>query len=199
MHIDKKTYKIKSHNRYTSKPSKSQIIISFGLRKNNYHTIHLQHKEYGKSKKWNTYSVSRDGEIFEHYDPKFYSDFMGIKDVDKKSISIVLDNMCSLVKNDHTYMNWLNEVCPSDRVVERKFIGMNYWELFDDMQVESTAWLCKKLCEQFNIPKKVIEFHHHNESISNFKGVVLKSNYFEDSTNINPLFDLEKFGELLQK
>lgn len=198
-HIDKETYKIKQENRYKSKPKKTQIIISFSLRKSNYHIVHLQHKEYGKSKKWNTYTISREGEIFEHYDPKFYTDFMGIKEVDKKSISVVLENMCSLAKDGNTYINWLNEPCPEEKVKNKNFLGLKYWESFSEQQFESTVSLCKDLCNQFNIEKKAIDFHHYNSSVNKFNGIVLKSNYIENTSNINPLFDLEKFNEMLQE
>ena len=198
-HIDKETYKIKQINRYRSKTKKKQIIISFSLRKNNYHIIHLQNKEYGKTKKWNTYTISREGDIFEHYNPEYYTDFMGIKEVDKKSISIVLENMCSVVKDDNSFINWLNEPCPNDNVLEKKFLGLQYWESFPEEQFNSTVELCKKLCERFDIPKKIIDFHHYNSNIHNFKGIVLKSNYLEDSSAINPLFDLNKFNEQLQQ
>jgi hypothetical protein len=196
MHIDKDTYRIKKYNRYNTTPNKIQIIISFSLRKNNYHITHLQHKEYGRSKKWNTYSISRDGEIFEHYKPKYYTDYMGIKDVDKKSISIVVENMCSLLKNDNgDYINWLNELCPKDNVIEKKFFGSKYWELITEKQYDSVIVLCNYLCEQFNIPKKIIDFHYYNENVKNFKGIVFKSNYFENSTAIHPLFDIQKIKE----
>lgn len=198
MHIDKETYKIKQINRYNSTPKKSQIIISFSLRKNNYHINRLLNKEYGKTKKWNTYSISRGGEIFEHYNPKYYSDYMGIKDVDKKSISVVLENMGSLIKDGINYINWLNENCPNNRVIYKNFLGEKHWEFFTANQFTSTATLCNDLCNKFNIPKKVIEFHHYNNNIKKFNGIVLKSNYFENTTNINPLFNLEKLNKMIQ-
>lgn len=199
MHIDQETYKIKSNNRYKKKTEKSQIIIGFSLRKNNHHIIRLQHKEFGNTKKWNTYSISRKGGVFEHYNPEYYSDYMGISEVDKKSISIVLENMCSLVKvDDNHYINWLNEICLIDNVVNKKFLGLHFWESFPEEQFKSTVQLCKNLCERFNIPKRVIEFHHYNPNINKFNGIVLKSNYYEDSTSINPIFDLVKFNEMLQ-
>jgi len=195
-HIDKETYKIKQINRYKNKTKKKQIIISFSLRKNNYHIIHSQNREYGKSKKWNTYTISREGNIYEHYNPEYYSDFMNIKKVDKKSISIVLENMCSVVKNNNgNYINWLNESCPKDVVIEKHFFGSKYWELIREKQYNSTIYLCNYLCEQFNIPKKIIDFHYYNENVEDFKGIVFRSNYFENSTNIHPLFDIQKIKE----
>ena len=74
MKIDKKTYKIDKKNYYQTKYTKKQIILAGSLRKDNYHIKRLQKKEYGKTKKWCTYSIARDGVIYQHYDPHYYSD-----------------------------------------------------------------------------------------------------------------------------
>lgn len=197
--IDKKTYKVKEVNRYKTKTAKTQIVLATSLRKNNYHITRLQHKDYGKTKKWNTYTISRDGTIYQHFDDKHHSDFLGIKEGDKKSISIVLENMGSLFEFDDKYMNWLNEYCDKDLVVATEWGGYDFWEKFGDAQIEAVATLCNELCEKHNIPKACFETHHHHKSISKFRGIVFRSNYIEDSSDINPLFDIQKFGEMLHK
>ena len=198
MHIEKQTNKKKEKNRYKTKTNKTQIVIGCSLRKNNYHINRLSHKDYGNSKKWNTYSISRNGEIYEHYDPQYYSDFLDIKDSDKQSISIILENMGSVVKfNDDTFINWIHESCDKKFVVKKNWMGQHFWESFPDKQFNAVIQLTEKLCNDFNIQKKVIEFHHYHKDTNKFNGIVLRSNYIEDSTDINPLFDLVKFNELL--
>jgi hypothetical protein len=200
MQIDQRKHKIKAKNRYRDKYPKTQIIIGNSLRKNDYHLVRLMHKDYGETKRWNTFTISREGVVYQHYDPKFYTDYMGKKKIDQQSISIVLENMCALVKTEKgVYNNWLNEVCDESVVENRKFFAHHFWEIFPDKQIESAAILCKNLCEEFDIPKRVIEFHHHNDKIVNFNGIVLVSNFLEDTNNVNPLFDLVKFSELLNK
>ena len=66
--IDRQTHKVEDNNRYKSVTKKSQIIIALSLRKDDYHINRLKHKEFGNSKKWNTYSISRNGNVFEHFD-----------------------------------------------------------------------------------------------------------------------------------
>jgi len=198
-YIDKEIYHINKDNFIKRKTKKDQIIISFSLRKKDNHITHLKHKEYGKTKKWNTYTISRNGTIYEHYDPNYYSNFMNMKKINKKSISIVLENMCSLIKiNENSYVNWLNEKCPTNKIIKKSFLGLHYWELIPDEQFKSVIDLCDKLCDRFNIPKKIIDFHHYNSNIDKFSGIVLKSNYVENTTTINPLFNLQKFNEMLQ-
>lgn len=188
MEIDKKKHRIDKDNRYGSVTKKTQIVLALSLRKENYHLKRLEHKDYGKSKNWNTYTITRGGEIFEHYDPKYYTDFLGIKQADKRSISIVLENMGSLLRdNEGNYINWLNEKCDSNNVIEKRWMGQKYWEdIYQELR-ESLKYLCEKLCNDFEIPNKTIEFHHYNKDTIKFNGIVYKSNYFEDSSNVNPL------------
>ena len=198
MIIDNKTYCIDEINRYKTQSVKTQIVLATSLRKNNYHIIRLKHKEFGKTKKWNTYTISREGLIYQHYDNKFHSDFLSIKEADKKSISIVLENMGCLFQMSHgKYANWLNETCDDDKVINKSWFGYKYWEQFDNKQIESVVSLCTELCKEHNIPKVCIDFHTYHKDIIKFRGIVFRSNYIEDCSDINPLFDISKFNEML--
>lgn len=198
MKIDKKTYKTNTDNHYKTKQVKTQIVIGTSLRKNSYHITRLLHKDYGKSKKWNTYTINRKGEIFQHFDDKLYSNFLGVKDGDKHSISIILENMGNLFRlDDDKFINWLNEVCDENQVIKHKWSGYNYWEKFTDEQIKSVVELCTSLCKKHKIEKKCFETHHYHKDISKFKGIVFRSNYIEDSSDINPLFNIIDFNEKL--
>jgi len=198
MQIDNTTYGIKEINRYKTQNVKTQIVLATSLRKNNYHITRLLHKEYGKTKKWNTYTISRDGIIYQHYENKFHSDFLGIKEADKQSISIVIENMGCLFKTPAgKYINWLNEICDENNVIIKNWLGYSYWEKFTEEQIKSIVLLCKQLCEEHNIPKNCMDFHHFHKETVKFRGIVFRSNYIEDSSDINPLFDILKFNEML--
>jgi len=200
MEIDKLTYRIKTDNRYKTKTPKTQIVIATSLRKDNRHIIRFQHKDYGKTKRWNTYTISRDGKVYQHYDDNYYTDFLGIKEGDKCSISIVLENMGALfqiVSGKH--INWLNEVCEEENVVEKDWFGYEFWERFPDEQLESLVLLCKELCEKHGIPKKFMEFFHYHKETYKFKGIAFRGNYVEDSSDMTPLLDIPKLNEMLGK
>ena len=200
MRIDKVTYQTSEVNRYKTKTAKTQIVIGLSLRKDHFHLTRLQHKEYGKTKKWNTYTIGRGGEVYQHYDDKFHSDFIGVKNGDKQSISIVLENMgCLFQTTTGKYINWLNEFCEDDNVLEREWAGYQYWEKFSEVQFESMVELCKKLCKKHNIPKVCVEFNTYHKDIAKFRGIVFKSNYIEDSSDLNPLIDIPKFNEMLKQ
>ena len=199
MHIDKETYKISEENRYKTTSVKTQIVVGISLRKDNNHIIRLQHKDYGKTKKWNTFTISRDGTVYQHYDDKYHTDFLGVKEGDKKSISIVLENMgCLFESASEKHMNWLNEYCDEDRVVEKEWLGYDYWEKFSDKQIESLILLSRELCEKHNIPKIFIEFHNYHKETHKFRGIVFRGNYIEDSSDMNPLLDIPQLNEMLR-
>lgn len=199
MQIDKVTYKISEKNRYKTKSAKTQIVIGTSLRKDSRHITRLRHKEYGNSKKWNTFTISRDGTVYQHFDEKYHTDFLGVKEGDKRSISIVLENMGALFQvGANKRINWLNEVCEEENVVEKEWQGYEFWESFPDEQMESLILLCRELCEKHSIPKIFIEFFHHHKETHKFRGVVFRGNYIEDSSDMNPLLDIPKLNEMLR-
>lgn len=198
MIVDTKTYAATQQNYYKTENPKSQIVIGFSLREGHNHILRLQSKEYGKSKKWNTYTISREGIIYQHFNPKKHSDFLGIKAADIKIISIVLENTGYLVRdNDGQYVNLLNEICDADRVTMKKWDVFNYWEIFSEEQIMALVELCNYLTIEFNIPNECIEFENFHKSISKYRGIVFRSNYIEKGSDVNPLFDITKFNKLL--
>jgi N-acetyl-anhydromuramyl-L-alanine amidase AmpD len=199
MLIDSETYWIKEINRYKTITHKTQIVLATSLRKDSHHILRLQHKEFGRTKSWNTYTVSRDGTVYQHYDPKNHADFLGIKEADKQSISIVMENMGTLYEMPNgNYVNWINETCDAANVVQKSWLGYNYWEKFTGEQLEATAELCRSLCDEFNIHKTMMDFNTFHKDTVKFKGVAFRSNYIEESADINPLFNICNFNEMLQ-
>lgn len=199
MLIDKKTHSVSDDNYYKTKSTKTQIVIGGSLRANSNHIIRLNHKDFGKTKKWCTYTITREGVIFQHYDNKYYSDYLGIKNIDTKIISIVLENMGALAYESGRYLNWVNEECEPQNVVGKKILGFEYWEGYSELQMESLRDICLTLCKTHKIPNECIDFSHYNKEIGNFKGIAFKSNYFEDNIDINPLFNIRKFNEMLSE
>lgn len=198
MIIDDKTYKIKPENHYKATNPKTQIVIGFSLRKDHNHIIRLQNKEYGRCKKWNTYTISRNGDVYQHFNNRNHSDYIGIKEADIKVISIVLENSGYLIKNNaDEFVNLLNESCDSENVVFKKFEAFSYWEKIYDEQMVALAELCIQLCGDFAIPCECLEFQNFHKSVSKYRGIAFKSNYFEKNTDLNPTFDIDKFNKLL--
>ncbi|MFW6243133.1 MAG: N-acetylmuramoyl-L-alanine amidase [bacterium] len=199
MEINKDKYKLDSNNYHKKKSDKTQIVLSFSLRKDDYHIKRLQKKEFGQTKEWNTFTISRNGDIYQHFDPKYYSNYIGDKFGNKLAITITLENMGSLVKLDNgTFINFLNEECDEENVVEKNWIGFNYWEKITNEQFNSVVELCNMLCDDFDIPKTCIEFNHYHKDIKNFNGIAFKGNYIIDCSDLNPTFNINKFSSKLK-
>lgn len=200
MNVDNKTYWIEDKNYNRTPSTKTQIVIGTSMRKDHNHIIRLKHKDFSKTKKWNTFTISRSGEVFQHYDHKYSSNFLGIPENDKQSISIVLENMGNLYElHDGVYINWINEICDEENVGVKNFQGNTYWEKFTDEQIESCVELCNSLCKEHVIEKSVIEFQYYHKDIYKYDGITFRSNHISDSSDINPLFNISEFENKIKK
>jgi hypothetical protein len=198
MKIDKDTYK--THKYYRQKHDKTQIILGGSLRKDNLHIKRFETKDGGKAKEGSTFSIDREGNIFQHFDPKYYSDFMDDKDIDRKSISIILENMGMLFYDFESgkYLNWIHDECPDELKYERKWNGHTYWEHYSREQYNSTVNLCKFLINEFDIELDCLGFNVYYEDTLKYEGIVTRSNYNSDYSDLNPSFDFKEFLEDLE-
>lgn len=197
--IDNTTYKASEDNYNKEIFPKKQIILAESLRKDHNHILRWNKKDFGKSKTWGTYSISREGDIYEHFNPKYYSDFMGNKEIDKKSISIVMENMGPLFfdyENDK-HVNWCNEICPSENVFTKSWKDFSYWEKHNTIQITSLVKLCKQLCSEYKIEVDCVGFNFFTVEIASFEGIACRSNYSYDNNDPNPSFDFKFFLQKL--
>lgn len=193
--IDRKTYKIDAKNYYQTKTKKTQIILAGSLRKGSNRILRLKRKDFGLSKAWPTFTIRRDGKIFQHYDPIYTSEFMGNKDIDKKSISIVLENM-GLLSFDfeaNKYLNWINEECDEILVHEKLWKTCRYWEAYTEEQYMASLNLCVYLCRKYGVKQDNIGHNSLLENATTFQGILSKSNFDSEHFDLNPSFDFKRF------
>lgn len=199
MKINRTKYPAKKKDNYFgSNTAKKQILIANSLRKDDYHINRWQNRNLGINKDWSTYTISREGKIYEHFPVKKYSEFTGGKKVDKKVISIVLENMGYLSKVGDRYFNWLNEECNPELVGEKKYLGFQYWEIFPEVQIMSLVELLDSLCGEFKINKTLIDFKNFHKDTMNLNGIVFRSNYIYETNDINPFFVISEINEKLK-
>lgn len=198
--IDNKKYKANQKSYYRKSYKKNKIILYDSFRKNNYHVIRLLNKEKEEHKEWNTYTINRNGRIFEHFNPKYYGDYFGDKKIDQESISIVLENIGGLEfdEKSNVFYNGLYEFCDNKNIYQKNWKGFTFWEKYTDKQFESLIKLCKKLCNDFNIPCKSIGFNNFNENTENFNGILCRSNLENSYYDLNPSFDFVTFKNKME-
>jgi hypothetical protein len=195
MKIDKKTYKVEEYNYYHTKHKKRQIILAGSLRLDHNHLIHLTNKKCGKSKQWNTFTITREGIVYQHFEPHGYSDFMSIKEVDKHSISIVLENMGMLFYDYESgkYLNWIHEEHNGNDPYEQIWNNSRYWEKYSDKQFFTTVELCKYLTKKYRIPLDSLGFNAFHKDTARFEGIVCRSNFDVSNNDLNPSFNFKEF------
>jgi hypothetical protein len=200
--IDKKTYKLEDVNYLNVETNKKRIIIgnSFSINMNHYNG--WVNRYNGKYKKTAMYTISIDGKIYEHFNPKYYSEMIGNEDFDKSTITILLENEGWLIKDlnvENRYITYVGNIYNRiDEVFVKKWRHNNYWAPYTQKQIDSTILLVNKLCSEFGILKNVI---HHNTKISDgytYEGILYKSNLDTNFTDVNPSWDFVGIKEQIE-
>ena len=179
--------------------TKKQIILTHTSRNlSDYHKS-LEHRFNGKYDKIPNYTISDSGVINQLIDPLKYSKYMTEESVNKNSIIICLENLGWLNKEPlkDFYVNWIGDIY-NGKVVDRKWRDYFFWHPYTDVQIHSTVFLCKKLMKNLKIKNQVIEHNTKINGIEKFEGVVTKSNYEMEYTDLSPAFDFENFINLMK-
>lgn len=192
--IDTTTYQLTENNYNSEVFDKTQIIIGHTYRTGMLHYGGWIHRLNGKNKKTSTFTINKEGKIYQHYDPKYYSTFVNNQQ-DKASISIVLEN-CGWYRKDsmiNKYIDWLGNIYNKqpNEVIVKRWRNHTYWDSYNNEQTESLKKLVVQLCDEYKIPKNFIGHNVYNEDIDLYKGITFRSNYSQESTDISPAFDME--------
>lgn len=201
MDIDLEKYELDENNFYKTEFNKRQIVLGNSFSEKDYHIRGWKTRIGGDYKKTSTFTIFKNGKISQHFDPKMYSDFLDNKTFDKKIISIILENQGWLQKDliTNEYFNWVGNIYNKNKdVFEKRWRGFTYWDSYTEKQVNSCANLVKHLCEEFNIPKKCVGHNTYIDGVEYFEGIVYRSNYHKECTDLNPSWDFKKFKELIE-
>jgi N-acetyl-anhydromuramyl-L-alanine amidase AmpD len=196
----KKTHLLGVNNYYQTKYDKTQIVIGNTQSTGMNHVVKWKTRLNGNYKITAPFTISKDGTIYVHYDPKHHSDFIGIREIDRQIIPIVLENEGWLVKDleNGCFLNWVGDIYKgNDDIVETRWRNHTYWAPYSNEQVDSLVKLCKYLCDKFNISLEAIP-HNTKADIENFSGIVYRSNYSKYFTDVSPAFDTMQFKNKLE-
>jgi N-acetyl-anhydromuramyl-L-alanine amidase AmpD len=184
-----------------SNKEKKQIILAESKRNIKDYINSLKYRYNKKNPYLPNFIISKNGEIFKIMSEEKYSEFIRIKDVDKNSIIIVLENLGCLKKNplENCYINWIGDIYKGVKVFEKNWRDEIFWDTYTNEQMTSLVNLVNIICKEFNIPKDTIGHNVKSEEVSSFKGVVSKSNYDTLFKDVNPSFDFKFLEKQLQK
>ncbi len=197
--INKESYKISDNNYHQKEYGKTQIVIGHTGRKDMRHVNGWRHRRNGKYKGGAAFTIDKDGTVYQHYDPKYYTDFIGV-DQDKSNIPITLVNegWFKLDRVNNVYIDWLGHTYSNKgvSVFERNWRGHEYWSKYTEEQMDSLKKLVLELCDRFEIKKECIGHCVYNADADIFDGITFRSNYKSEFTDISPAFDMDIFKEL---
>jgi len=200
--INDSTYTLPEKNYNKVETNKKRIVIG------NSFSIDMQHytgwltKYNGKYKKTSAYTIDINGEIHQHFNPKYYSEVTGNNDFDESTILILIENEGWLIKDlnqENKYITYVGNIYNrADEVFVKKWRHNKYWAPYKQEQFDSLLGLLEELCNQFNIPKNVVP---HNTKIYNgysYEGVLYKGNLNKYFTDVNPSWDFLKIKDKLE-
>ena len=199
--IDKKTYLLNEGQYYTEKVRKEKIVIGHSYSPDIKFTQGWLTREGGRYKKVSHFTIDKAGEIHQHIDPSYYCDFLNKKMIDKSLISITLVNEGWLKDNGSMFVDWANREYRGDvdELISRKWRERQYWSPYSDEQVSTLNELCLYLTNKFGIERNVMEHNVIDKGALTFKGILFRSNFLSEYTDVSPAFDIPKFTDLIKK
>lgn len=199
--IDDKTYELPESNFFKEQTIKKQIIIAHTSSEGMRHTIKWKNRMNGHYKKTAAFTVTKEGLIYQHFDPIYFSELFGNLEQDKKNILIFLENEGWLTKDTekNQFINWSGHIYNRpESIHERKWRGYSYWAPYSEAQFESTIFLVNKLCEDFSIKKNAVPHNTKIDNLDGFEGVLYRSNFEKHYTDLSPAWNCEKFKYKLE-
>lgn len=173
---------------------KKQIVITHTSRVITDYVSSLKNRYNGNYKKLPHYIINRDGVIFNIIPPNTYGEYLETPKHNKNSIIISLENLGWLRKNplSRGFINWIGNM-HNDEIFEKKWRGYFFWQPYTEKQIDSLTMLVSDLCEKFQINKESLGHNVLEESCEDFNGIITRSNFYKDKTDVNPSFNFDIF------
>lgn len=175
---------------------KHQIILTHTSRNINDYLQSLKFRFNGNFKRIPNYIISREGKIIQLLGNSEHSEYFRDPNINRNSIIVSLENLGWLQKEpltDH-YINWIGDIYKGN-VFEKKWRDYFFWQPYTEKQVLSTNSLCDKLLKEMKIKPQIVEHNTKIVGVQKFVGVVSKSNFDTNFTDLSPAFN---FYELLK-
>jgi len=178
---------------------KKQIILCHTSREVKEYLTSLKLRYNGKFDKIPNYIITREGKILQLLSDDSHTNFFQEYNINRNSIIICLENLGWLEKKPLTnyYINWKGSIY-NQQVYEKKWRDYFFWQPYTDLQIKSTADLCNQLISDYKIDKRCIGHNVKIDGISEFEGIVTRSNFNSNFTDLNPSFNFETFRKFLE-
>jgi len=199
--IDDKTYKLPDSNYNLNITDKKRIVMcnSFSINMNHYIGWTTRHN--GRYKKTAHYTISLDGKIYEHINPKHTTELFNNTEFDNDTIYVVIENEGWLIEDlnhENCYINYVGNIYNRiDSVCEKKWRNKSFWSPYTEAQFNSAVYLIKHLMLSNNICGDIPVTNIKINSELERYGVLYRSNIDKTYTDLNPCWDFIKFRDKL--
>ena len=173
---------------------KSQIILTHTSRNVENYLASLKYRYGGKYSKIPNYVITKSGKILKLLENIEHSQVFSDLNVNRNSIVISLENLGWLEKQplENQYVNWIGDIYKGI-TFDRKWRDYFFWDPYTEKQLESLSLLCKSITSEMRIKKQVIEHNTKINGIEKFEGIVTRSNFNSNYTDLSPAFNFEIF------
>jgi len=178
---------------------KKQVILCHTYREVEEYLTSLKFRYNGHYNKIPHYIITRDGRALQLLKDTSNTNFFGEDTVNKNSIIISLENLGWLEKKPLTnyYINWKGSIYNGE-VYEKKWRDFFFWQPYTQSQIKTTAELCNQILEKFQINKRCIDHNTKIDKAESFQGIVSRSNFNSNYTDLNPSFNFEAFRKFFE-
>jgi N-acetyl-anhydromuramyl-L-alanine amidase AmpD len=179
--------------------NKTQIILTNTSRNINDFLQSLKYRHNGKYDKIPNYIVTRDGKVLQLLDNDEYTNYNTTSSINRNSVIVCLENLGWLEKEPlkNYHINWIGDIY-KQKVFNKTWRDYFFWQPYPEEQIILTSKLCVKLTKETNIPLKSVEHNTKINGIEKFEGIVTKSNFDSDFTDVSPAFNFEIFNKYLK-
>jgi hypothetical protein len=173
---------------------KKQIILSHSSREIKNYLMSLKYRYNGKYDKIPNYVINREGKILKLLNDNEHSNYFSDTNINRNSIIICLENLGWMEKEPlkNSHINWIGNIY-KEKIYEKKWRDYFFWQPYTEIQIENTVELCKKLTKELSINKECIGHNTKINGVERYEGIVTKSNFDIEFTDVSPAFNFEQF------
>lgn len=186
-------------NNFKKGSKKTQIVLTHTTRNLFDYVSAIKLRFGGNPIKLPHYLIGKDGKVLHLLDDNKNGKFLNSDRVNNKCIVICLENLGWLEKQPlkNYHINWIGSIY-REKVFDRKWRDYFFWDPYTEIQLETTAELCKELSKKHDIYLQCIGHNTKIKGVDSYLGIITRSNFDEFATDISPAFDFEKFLKLLE-
>jgi len=178
---------------------KKQIILSHTSRDVKNYLMSLKYRYNGKYDKIPNYVINREGKILKLLNDNEHSNYFPDTNINRNSIIICLENLGWMEKEPlkNSHINWIGNIY-KEKIYEKKWRDYFFWQPYTEIQMENTSELCKKLIKELSINKECVGHNTKINGVERYEGIVTKSNFDIEFTDVSPAFNFEQFIKLIE-